>query len=86
MEELAEVVQEFQASHLILNPQGGTSPESPEKSSPSLASDKIEYSSIHSRSIPVMNTSNSGNLFSSTTRRWKETGSRSSHLCKRVVF
>lgn len=61
MEELVKVVQEYQESHMLNNPRGCASPQSPEKS-PSLVSDKADYSSIHSQSIPVPNTSNLGNF------------------------
>jgi hypothetical protein len=53
MKDLEATVKEYQESHLQMDPTEPTQPISPEKASPSTISDKTDYSSIHSRSIPV---------------------------------
>lgn len=57
MKNLEATVKEYQESHLQMDlqmdPTEPTQPISPEKASPSTISDKTDYSSIHSRSIPV---------------------------------
>lgn len=53
-DELAVAVKEYQDSHVKIDVSEQSQPASPEKNSPSAVSDKMDYSSIHSRSIPVM--------------------------------
>lgn len=56
MNVLVAAVKEYQQSHLQVDPTEPVQPMSPEKTSPSAISDKTDYSSIHSRSIPVSRT------------------------------
>lgn len=80
MEEIHALVKEYQDSHLQFICPENTTAKSSERNSPSEVSDKLEYSSIHSRSIPVSHTTDKGNIFSTGNRRRKKKRCRCSHL------